>query len=375
VTLIDATAGGAGALDLNGFDQTQAQGQHGATLSYLWNLDTAGEQLTATVNSVKAVPQTKALSEGFLSGLALTILGGDLVAGPGLSQAQQAAWQAFEGGYTIGTFAAVSLGSLDYNSGSSIDMSSVSLLAGLAWGADLDPARLTLGTFFEYGRGSYDTYNSFAGAADVYGDGRTYHVGGGLLSRLDFAASPTGQAYAEAGLRAGRVHNDYKSSPLRDYLGQVTGSYETSSAYFGAHLGGGYIFNLSEQASLDLYGKYFWTRVGGQSVTLSSGDPVDFEALNSHRLRAGGRLAYAVNEQVKPYVGAAYEYEFGGEANASTYGYAIDAPKLRGSTGLGELGLSLKPSSDLALSFDLGVQGYVGKREGVTGSFQVRFDF
>jgi hypothetical protein len=44
-------------------------------------------------------------------------------------------------------------------------------------------------------------------------------------------------------------------------------------------------------------------------------------------------------------------------------------------TGMGELGLSLKPSKTLPLSFDLGVQGYVGKREGVTGSLQVKFEF
>ncbi|MDR2861427.1 MAG: hypothetical protein LBV07_02610, partial [Syntrophobacterales bacterium] len=60
---------------------------------------------------------------------------------------------------------------------------------------------------------------------------------------------------------------------------------------------------------------------------------------------------------------------------ATTYGYAIDAPSLRGGTGIGELGLTLKPSKDLPLSFDLGVQGYVGKREGVTGSLQTRYEF
>jgi hypothetical protein len=48
---------------------------------------------------------------------------------------------------------------------------------------------------------------------------------------------------------------------------------------------------------------------------------------------------------------------------------------LRSYTGIGELGMTLKPSKKLPLSFDVGVQGYVGKREGATGSLQVRFDF
>ena len=49
---------------------------------------------------------------------------------------------------------------------------------------------------------------------------------------------------------------------------------------------------------------------------------------------------------------------------------------MRGSTGIGEIGLTFKPSqSTIPLSLDLGVQGYVGKREGVTGSLQLRFEF
>ena len=77
---------------------------------------------------------------------------------------------------------------------------------------------------------------------------------------------------------------------------------------------------------------------------------------------------------VKP-AEAAAEYEFDGQARATTYGYSIDAPKLKVGTGIGELGLNIKPSPDQALSFDLGLQGYAGKREGVTGSLQVRFEF
>jgi len=82
-----------------------------------------------------------------------------------------------------------------------------------------------------------------------------------------------------------------------------------------------------------------------------------------------------VNDIVSPYIGAAYEHEFDGKARATTNGVKIDAPKLTGGTGIGELGLTLKPGKNLPLSFDLGVQGYVGKREGVTGSLQIKFEF
>ncbi|MDR0238788.1 MAG: autotransporter outer membrane beta-barrel domain-containing protein, partial [Deltaproteobacteria bacterium] len=238
----------------------------------------------------------------------------------------------------------------------------------------LPPGRLTIGGFFEYGNGSYNTYNGFSNAPSVSGNGNMYHMGGGILGRMDFLDAGPGNVYAEASLRAGGLRNWYGSDDLRDATGRRA-DYKSFSAYYGAHAGLGYIWNITEQASLDLYGKYFWTRQEGDSVRLSTGDPVDFKAVDSHRLRLGGRFAYAINEHVSPYIGAAYEREFDGKARATTYGYDLQSPSMKGDTGIGELGLILKPSRELPLSFDLGVQGYVGKREGVTGSLQIRFEF
>ena len=303
--------------------------------------------------------------------MALVNQGADLVVGQGITQALNAAGQK---GYGIGTFGALSGGWSRYDTGSHVDMASVNLLAGLSSGVDLTPGRLTLGAFFEYGSGSYDTYNSFAGIGSANGDGDAYHLGGGVLGRMDFDAGP-GKFYTEGSIRAGGVHNDYKNDNLRDAMGRSAGGYDSDSAYYGIHAGFGYIWKFTEQASLDLYGKYFWTRQQGDDVRLSTGDQVKFEDVDSHRLRLGGRLAYAVNEYVNPYIGAAYEHEFDGKAKATTYGYGIDSPELAGGTGIGELGLTLKPAKNLPLSCDLGVQGYVGRREGVTGSLQVKYEF
>ena len=60
---------------------------------------------------------------------------------------------------------------------------------------------------------------------------------------------------------------------------------------------------------------------------------------------------------------------------ALTYGYAIDAPDLTGGTGMGEIGLSLKPVTDNGLSFDFALQGYTGVRDGVSGSIPVKVEF
>ena len=297
--------------------------------------------VTAQVSPGRATDQSKALSEGFLGGLALNLQGADLVAGRGMDSAVRASSGTDDAErHGFAGFGALSGGSLRYNTGSHLDMNSLSLLTGLAWGIDLAPGRLTLGAFFEYGNGSYDTHNSFTNAASVDGDGNAYYLGGGILARMDFVNIGPGRFYAEASGRAGKTHNEYDSSDLRDAAGRKA-DYDSSSPYYGLHFGTGYVWNINDAATLDLYGKYFWTRQQGDSVGLSTGEHLSFDDINSSRLRFGGRFA----------------------------------PNLRGNTGIGELGLSLTPSADLPLTVDLGVQGYTGKHEGVTGSLMVKWEF
>ncbi|GHU28601.1 hypothetical protein FACS189497_04480 [Betaproteobacteria bacterium] len=61
--------------------------------------------------------------------------------------------------------------------------------------------------------------------------------------------------------------------------------------------------------------------------------------------------------------------------HASTYGYKLDAPKLKGDTGLLEVGLTVTPSARKGWSLDFSVQGYAGKREGVTGNVKAEYQF
>jgi hypothetical protein len=363
ITLIAANT-----LNVTGTAPTAATGQHGALLLYDWNLSQGGNSLFATVNSVRANPQAKALAEGFFGGMALVNQGSDLAGGKGVAAAVSSA-QAAHG---LAAFTAVGGGKSRYDTGSHVDVEGFSLLTGLSWGTDLNPGRLTLGAFFEVGTGNYDSHNSFSNAASVKGSGDTDYIGGGILGRFDFRDTGPGHFYAEASGRMGKVESDFSSADLRDLFG-ATADYDADSLYYGLHLGTGYVWNINDAASLDLYGKYFWTRQEGDNVTLPTGDPVKFQDVDSHRVRGGARLAYAVNDWFKPYVGAAYEHELDGEAKASTYGHSIPAPDPKGGTGIGELGLAF--ISTKGISVDLGVQGYTGTREGVTGSLQLKFEF
>jgi hypothetical protein len=305
----------------------------------------------------------KALSEGIVSGHAFLNQGTDLLADAGIANALRAA--AGESGPAA--FGAFSYGSSRYETGSHVKVRGLSLMVGGAYGASLAPGRLTIGAFFEYGSGSYDTYNDFANFASVRGDGDADYVGGGLLARFDFNNHGSGSFYAEMSARAGRLSTDFGTL---DFL-PIRASYDVSVPYFGLHAGLGHIFNVGASTDLDLYAKYFWTHQGGKDVTVV--DPISFSDVDSHRLRVGTRLSHGITDQVKIYAGAAYENEFSGKAEASSYGLRFDVPELKGSTGIGELGLTILPADKV--NVDVGVQGFAGTREGVAGTLRLNFEF
>lgn len=140
----------------------------------------------------------------------------------------------------------------------------------------------------------------------------------------------------------------------------------------------GYVWNITDRSSLDLYTRYFWTRQGSDSVTVVD-DPIRFESADSHRWRAGARFSRALTMEkgaaATIYIGVAWEHEFDARARASAYGYDLDTPDLTDGTGIGEVGVSFRPSAASSLSIDFGVQGYVGVRRGVSGSLQGRWKF
>ncbi len=97
--------------------------------------------------------------------------------------------------------------------------------------------------------------------------------------------------------------------------------------------------------------------------------------MDSSRVRLGARYTYKGSERFRPYVGVAWEHEFAGSCDARTFGFSIAAPSFEGDTGIGELGLVMTPSESLPLSVNLGVQGYVGQKRGVSGNCNIMYEF
>ena len=344
------------------------QGVKGISLLYDFQLGLDGNALTATAVGVEGHPRARALSEGRLAGLAFVSHGADLIAGSGVDEIRNS-------GSGLGVFFAGQGASFRYDTGSHVDVDGYSLMTGMAWNAQTDSGKWVFGAFFEAGRGGYDSYNTFDLYDSVAGDGDAEYYGGGVLGRFDFKPAGVGNIYAEASFRAGWLETDFSSSDLRDVLGNKA-EYDSGAAYYGAHLGFGYLCNINGHAALDLSSRYFWTHLKSDAVSVA-GDPVEFESVDSHRWRGGATLSRTITTErglvFIPSIGVAYEHEFDGEAKSSAYGYSLDAPDLGGGTGIGELGLSFRPSETSSLSLVLAVQGYSGVRDGVAGSIRLQW--
>jgi autotransporter-associated beta strand protein len=364
----------------------------GATLVYDFDLRAEGNALLATVRDGAVTPpvtppieppvtppvgkvdaRTKALSEGFLAGTALLNLGADFLVDRGLA----AALKNGERNKGLG-FAAIGGSRLEHETGSSIDVDGYSLIAGLAATRPLPAGAATVGAFIEHGEGDYDTFNRFANAADVHGKGKTNYTGAGLLARLKFAETERGHLYAETSTRMGKVDVDFAARNWRDPLFGRSVAYAADSRYASAHAGLGYVWNMNDRARLKLYGQYLWSRQGSDTVKLSSGESVRFADVDSQRLRLGARWSHAISQNGQAYLGAAWEHEFDGKARATLrvgQGYRLATPDLEGDTGIIEAGFALAPNANQPLTLDIGLQGYAGQREGVTGSVKVNYRF
>jgi hypothetical protein len=345
----------------------------GMSLIYNFSMDDVAESpnaLKIKLLNVETNPQTKALSEGQLAAVALINQGSNQVAE--MTRTLAANKPKNE---TI-PFGSMNGGNQRNNTGSHVDVNGASLLTGVARVIELADNPWLLGAFVEAGWGRYDSNNSFSNAASVAGNGNTRYYGGGVLSRYDLARG----IYVDGAVRAGQVNTSFNSKDLCDPAGygRLCANYETSAGYYGAQAGLGYLWSLHDKLTLDLSTRYLWTHQNSDSVTVVN-DPIDFAAINSQRWHSGLRLNYLTESGFSPYVGVAYEYEFSGQADAKAYSfYNIDAPTLKGGTGIGELGINVLRNGKKGMGnmkLNVGLEAYTGQREGINGVLGFSYAF
>jgi len=259
-------------------------------------------------------------------------------------------------------FAAVYGNHSEYETGSHVNVNGWSGIVGVG---KTNANGLTVGAFFENGEGNYSTHNIFT-ADYIRGDGEANYNGGGLLVRKDNANG----VYAEASLRAGNLQNELRNA-VRN--GQDLTGYDVDTFYYGAHIGIGKVIPRGADGdSLDVYGKFIYTHHDGETFDVG-GTPTKFDSVESERLRLGFRLNEVQTNKLSMYYGAAWEYEFNGDAHDKIASFDLEPPSLEGSTVIGEVGAHYKASEKWSL--DLNARAYTGQREGFSGSVQANYSF
>ncbi len=259
-------------------------------------------------------------------------------------------------------FAAVYGNASEYATGSHVKVNGWSGIVGIGKTNDNG---LTVGAFFENGEGNYRTYNTVNNEF-MRGDGEACYNGGGFLVRKDNANG----VYTEASLRAGNLQNELRNA-VRGSEGLA--GYDVDTFYYGAHVGVGKIIPRGNEGdSIDVYGKFIYIYHDSEDFTIDGSD-FHFDSVDSERLRLGFRINEVQTNKLSMYYGAAWEYEFNGDADNTTVGYDLATPSLGGSTMIGEIGMHYNASEKWSL--DLNVRGYSGQRDGFTGSVQANYAF
>lgn len=245
---------------------------------------------------------------------------------------------------------------LKYETGSHIKTYGSTTQIGFGMQREKANGTVTFAPFMEYGVGKYSSLVD----SSVRGDGDIHNFGGGMLVRYD---TNTG-AYYEGALRVGRISGDYRG--VFTVGGPQAVSFDSDATYVTAHAGVGYVKPLSDTTTLDTYGTYFYSHTGGDTVRLSTGETYDFDAVDSHRLRVGTRYTKDFSNHHAVYAGLGVENEFDGEAIAYYDGASTPSPRLKGTSGLIELGLSHNVGKARSTYQQIGVTGWFGRERGIT---------
>ena len=269
------------------------------------------------------------------------------------------------------TFASIDGVQSNYSTHGHIDVHGFTATAGWANSLMLNGNPLLLNLFVETGNGDYSEEMSYLNI-DRRFSGEVKYYGAGISARIKNTAG----WYAEGSLRAGKTETEV-SRGLVDGNGVAHG-YDLSSNYFGVHVGAGRIIDVGECMKADLFMKYFYTYLPSDSTDIFAdgvNNQFDFDSVESSRIRVGGRLYFPLQNSFWAYTGLAYQYDFTPDVHVEANGEKIaDAASMRGSMGIGSLGLRYK-SEDSPWVVDLKIRCYVGQREGLSGKAQVEYRY
>ena len=271
-----------------------------------------------------------------------------------------------------GPFAAARVGKYDLDVRGDLETNVISGLLGYA--VNLQGSEI--GAFVEMGHGTYDTKTAVASPlGKIRGDGKHNYVGLGVYGNY---TTPWEWLHFTGYVKGGWLRNEF-SAPIAG----VSVDFDRTSNYWGAHLGMYGEFQAAGKIKNRTFLNYFYDGRESESYTASGSSDVagadfHFNSLNSHRAQLGSVFEYAYTSALRPYAALTYEYAFKADAKgraSDQFGdLALNGTDLEGSTGIVSLGWTYQNEAK-HFEFDLGVNGYTGKRQGVSAQAQAAWKF
>ena len=314
-------------------------------------------------------PKAGALTEARIGTAALLNQGGDLLAGTVLFTADTAARETR--GWAF--FATMYGGATDLTTESDITTRGMSLVTGLAHRRESTRTNVLVGAFFEMGFANLSTDRAIENTT-ISGSGDADYSGGGLFARVGITHGLMRGLYVEASGRVGEASTSWHSANLLDNLDRPA-AYDLAMPYCGGHVGLGYALPINEKWAADFFSKYLFLYQDGCDTTIN-GEKFRFDSVNSARLRCGARVTGRVLPTASVYLGAAWEHEFRGKADATSLSSSIAIPStsMQGDSAVFELGMRVQPKS-VPVQFDCAIEGAAGTRESIGGRVQVMVEF
>ena len=302
---------------------------------------------------------SRTLSDAILGSVAVINQGASFIANEGLNAMDSASL--VDQSAVFGTLGG---GKTRYDTGSRVDVDCMSLVTGLV--TRVTPEWMVAG-YVEAGFG-----NSESSTHDASAEGNHDYYGVGLASRYHFNLP----VYVDGSLRFGTASTEFSGKYTEE-----SAKYDANSLYGSAHIGLGYVFDLADKVSLDVYGRYIFTYLEGDTVSLGT---TDHERLKSedtkpHTMQVGAMLRGTTPENISWRFGLAYEHVADGDAESTVFTktdlVALDIPTLEGDSGIVDLGITMRSKPTDPMALDLGLKGYVGDYQGVTGTVTWSYAF
>lgn len=306
-------------------------------------------------------PETDALMESSLSTMTTHFAADDLFVDAVLRSRD---------GKRDGLFTAARGGKWSYDTRTRIENNIVSGLLG--YGAKLSND-LTMGAFIEMGHGSYDTRTHVAGSTKAGGGSHNY---GGLGLFGDYAMPSIEGLHFTGYVKLGLLRNEFNSD-----IAGANVDYDRTGVYWGAHLGTHYDWDLTQSIRSRVFLSYFYDGQGDESFDIAGegdvgGAHVSYDAIHAHRVQLGSMFEFAVSDTWRPYLGLTFEQILAAEAKGTATDAQgtmdLNSSDLEGSTGILSAGWTYQAGN---FSTELGLNGYAGTRNGVSGQIQANWKF